>query len=278
MFQGNNPTLREDVFRQAVSAPSWAELDATAKRANTMTIQGTAIKTLVLLAISAITGVLAFNYLWSAVIAGTRGLPANTFPIMLGAMLGGLALALVMSFKPMTARFLAVPYAALQGAFIGALSLFIPLQFLGGRPNFDPNVIGTLVFQAAGLTFAIAFALGAIYSTGLVRIGGTAMKFLFAAVAGVALYAVAIMVCNGLLGMNIPNLWASASPLGIGFSALMVGLASFTLLATYQQVDDLSKGGVPKQMEWYGAFAILVELLWLYIEVLRLLAKLKSRE
>jgi uncharacterized YccA/Bax inhibitor family protein len=103
-------------------------------------------------------------------------------------------------------------------------------------------------------------------------------KIMAVAMLGLILYAVALLLCNGLLNMNLPNLWSSTSPMGIAFSGFVVLLASFSLVQDYQIIEESAAAGAPKHMEWYGAFALTVTLVWLYIEVLRLLAKLRGRE
>jgi len=114
------------------------------------------------------------------------------------------------------------------------------------------------------------------YGAGLVRVGGTAAKVICALVGAAFLYSIVLMVGNGLLGAGIPNLFWSASPLGIGFSVLMIVLASFVLILDFQFVEAGAANRLPKYMEWYAGVGLLVTLVWLYVEILRLLAKLRS--
>lgn len=272
MLNSSNPTMK--AFDRPIDAPRWEDLAASSSvPASTaggavMTVRGTAIKTGFLLAIVVVSAAMSWMKFEPLVQAKQAG---AIMPWFMGSMLGGLVLSLIVSFKPTTAPYLAPIYAAVQGVFLSALSLFISLQFLKG-------VEGALIFQAMTLTFGIAGATFIAYASGLVRIGGMVAKIMAVAMLGLILYAVALLLCNGLLNMNLPNLWSSTSPMGIAFSGFVVVLASFSLVQDYQIIEESAAAGAPKHMEWYGAFALTVTLVWLYIEVLRLLAKLRGRE
>jgi uncharacterized YccA/Bax inhibitor family protein len=187
----------------------------------------------------------------------------------MGGLLGGLVLGLVITFVPRTAPYLSPVYAVAEGGVLALFSYFITVRAIGTADT-------GMIFQAVGLTFAIAGGLAVAYSAGLVRVGGTAMRVMIVAGAGLFLYFITLVVCNLFLGMNLPNLWASASPLGIGFTVLCLILASLFLVLDFQFIEAGVARGAPKHMEWYGAFGILVTLVWLYIEVLRLLSKLRN--
>lgn len=253
-----NPAL------QAFHRPqTWADLDTAAKKARSMTLGGTVIATGVLLALCAVSAMFTWGFVSQ---------PANfntAIMIGLGGGLGGFVLALVISFNPKSAPFLGPVYAIAEGAFIAVASFLITTRFMKQADT-------GLIFQAVTITFAIAGGMLAAYAGGLIRIGGTVAKVMLVALSGLCVYVVAIIVCNGLLGMNIPNLYTNASPMGIGFTALCVVLASLFLVLDFQHIEAGIKTGAPRYMEWYGAFGLLVTLVWLYIEVLRLLAKLRS--
>jgi uncharacterized YccA/Bax inhibitor family protein len=233
-----------------------------------MTVRGTAIKTGFLLGLCAIAAVWSWTRFQAVVQGGSGG---AMMPWLIGAALGGFVLAMIISFSPRTAPFLSPVYAVLEGIFLGVLSVILPLSYGKGV---DPG----LAFQAAALTFGIAGAAFVTYASGVVRLGGTAMKMVAIATGGVAIYAIALMLCNGIFHLGLPNLWASASPLGIGFSILVIVLAAFNLVMDYQTIEAGAAGGAPKYMEWYGAFGLTVTMVWLYIEVLRLLSKLNRRD
>ncbi len=271
--RSGNPTLN------AFQAPSYADLSDTSvargavaqTRAGTMTLSGTVVKTATLLAVCGITAVLV----WKAMLGGVFGITLSPFPTLLVGGLGGFALAMVISFVPKMAPFLATIYAVLEGAAMSAFSLFVAERWLGGADN--PNATGT-IFQAVLLTFTIAAGMLVAYWSGLLKGGKVFTGVLMTGLFGLILYGVTLFIGNFLLGGAIPNLYASASPIGIGFTALCLVLASMFLVLDFRLIDQGVKGGAPKHMEWYGAFALLVTLVWIYIEVLRLLAKLQSRD
>lgn len=268
-MSSSNPAFK--AFDRPIDAPNWADLASAPSAAavpGAMTVRGTAIKTGILLAIviaSAIGSWLKFEPLIQAKQFG------QVFPWVIGASIIGLVLSLVVGFAPKTAAYLAPIYAAAEGIFLAGISLFISLQFTKGIDT-------GLIFQAMILTFGIAGATFIAYASGLVRIGGMVSRIMMVALAGVCIYAVALLLCNGVFKMNLPNLWASTTPIGIAFSGFVVVLASFTLVQDYQIIEESAASGAPKHMEWYGAFALTVTLVWLYIEVLRLLAKLRSKD
>jgi uncharacterized YccA/Bax inhibitor family protein len=249
-----NPALQQFVQPQTWDRPG-VRAAATPR---TMTVAGTAIKAGILLAICAVVAVAVWSW------ANTAASPGVVFGPTLGAILAGVVLALVISFKPATAPFLAPIYAVTEGVFVGAVSWFVPYRYQVGE---------AVVFQAAGLTFGILLALLIAYSAGLVRLGSTATKVVTVATGGIAIYYLAILGL-GLVGIGIPNLHVDASPLGIGFSILVICLASLNLVLDFQFIEAGVVRGAPKHMEWYGAFGLLVTLVWLYVETLRLLSKL----
>ena len=258
-----NPALR--VFEQSQTWDQFRRGEAAAapRAAGTMTVQGTAMKLGFLVALCAAAAVMVWGYITQP------GQQQMGWTIGLGGLLGGAVLGLVISFAPRTAPFLSPVYAVAEGAAMAAISYIVTTRFM---KTADPGVI----FQAVGITFAIAGGLAVAYTAGLVRIGGTAMRVMIVAGAGLCLYSLALIVCNLFLGLSVPNLWASASPLGIGFTVVCLILACFFLVLDFQFVEAGVAQGAPKHMEWYGAFGILVTLVWLYLEVLRLLAKLRQ--
>lgn len=268
-MNSSNPAFK--AFDRPIDAPSWADLASAPSAAavpGAMTVRGTAIKSGILLAIVIASAVGSWFKFEPLVQAGQGG---AIVPWALGSMLLGLVLSLVIGFAPKTSPYLAPIYAAAEGVFLAAVSLCISLRFMKG-------VDTGLIFQAMTLTFGIAGATFIAYASGLVRIGGMVSRIITIGIAGLCVYALALLLCNGLLGMNLPNLWSSASPIGIAFSGFVVVLASFTLVQDYQVIEESAASGAPKYMEWCGAFALTVTLVWLYIEVLRLLAKLRAKD
>jgi len=264
MFHSGNPTLNDSTFD---SPARWDDLAERERKATTMTVMGTVNATAILLGVCASVAVLCWYFITNN--------PSLVMPIWLGGMIGGLVLGLVISFKPKTAPFLSPIYAALEGAFLAGFSYYVAAQWV---PQPDGAVNTGIVFQAVGLTFAIFAGMLLGYWTGLIRIGPVVAKIMMTAAMGLVLYIVAMVLLNGVFGMGLPNLYSSASPMGIGFTAVCLGLASLFLVLDFQFIENGAKQNSPKYMEWYGAFGLMVTLVWIYVEVLRLLAKLRSSD
>ena len=269
--RSGNPTLN------AFQAPRQADLDgggtASAVRAEAgrMTLSGTVVKTGVLLATCGVAAVLV----WKMMTASLFGVTLSPVLATFGGMIGGLVLGLIITFVPKLAAVLSTPYAALEGAFLAGLSLFVAERFLGGADN--PAATGT-IFQAVMLTFAITASMLVAYGTGIIKGGKVFQAVVITGAGGLMLYVAALWIGNGIFKAGIPNLYSSSSPLGIGFTAICLVLASMFLVLDFRMIDEGVKRGAPKHMEWYGAFSLLVTMVWIYIEVLRLLAKLQSRD
>lgn len=264
MFRTSNPVLRDDTF----AGQRWGGImndlqrhesgGAVAALPGTMTIRGTAIKTGILVGLCSIVAVLTYG----AVDAGKVN---AMIPVAAGG-LGAFVIALILAFWNKGAPFLGPIYAVLKGAFLGAITLLIAKQF---GPKGE-----AIIGPAIGLTLGIAFSLAIAYAFGLIRIGSTMAKVIVVATMGLCLFYLAQFI----LGMfQIPFLMQvhQAGPIGIGFSLFVIVLAAFNLVMTFQAADEGVRNGAPKYMEWYMGFAILVELAWLYLEILRLLDKIR---
>jgi uncharacterized YccA/Bax inhibitor family protein len=249
-----NPALR-----QFVQPQTWDRLTA-AEESKTMTVAGTAIKTGILLAICVSVAVFAWQWAKTANSVSAIGAPLTV------TILAGIILGLIIAFKPAAAVVLGPIYAVSEGVFIGIASWLIPHQFKVGEA-----VIG----QAAGLTFGILLVLLIAYASGLVRLGSTATKVLIVATGGVAAYYLGVFTLN-LLGFGVHSIGYDTSPMGIGFSALVVILASLNLVLDFQFIEAGVMRKAPKHMEWYGAVGLMVTIVWLYFETLRLLAKMRD--
>jgi uncharacterized YccA/Bax inhibitor family protein len=229
-------------------------------RSNVMTIRGTVIKTGVLTAICAIAAV----FTWSMLRGGSQS-EGLTWGI--GGALAAAVCGLVLFFAPRTAPYVSPVYAAAEGLFVGAISYLVPVMY-----NKAPEGV---VIQAVMLTFGILFALLAAYGAGLVRIGGTARKVILVATAGICFYYIAGVLMQ-MMGIPIIRLGWDAGPMGIGFSIVVVVIASLNLVLDFQYIEAGAANGAPKYMEWYAGYGLLVTLVWLYIESLRLLSKLRK--
>ncbi len=175
----------------------------------------------------------------------------------------GLGLAILTIVKPKIARFSAPAYAVAEGIFIGAISRFYEASFKG------------IVLQAVGLTVGVFIMMLVLYATGTIKVTDKLRKGVFAATGAVAIVYLATFVLR-LFGGDVPFIHNSG-PVGILFSLAVVGIASFNLLLDFDFIERGVKMGAPRYMEWYGAFGLILTLVWLYLELLRLLSKLRSR-
>ncbi|MEM1099315.1 MAG: Bax inhibitor-1/YccA family protein [Planctomycetota bacterium] len=261
MFNSGNPAMNENTF-----AMPYDRADAIS-RPEGMTVMGTVYKTMLLLLAVVASGTFTWNMAMSS---GT--IPgAWTF----GGMIAGLVLALVIIFKPTTAPFLSPLYAVAQGLFLGGVSAFYEMNFGAGQSSGGVALNG-IVIQAVGLTFGVTAAMLIAYATRIIRVTEKLRAGIIMAVGGVMLFYV-VSIVLGLFGVDVPLLHSNG-PLGIGISLVIVAIAAFSLLLDFDLIERGSAAGAPKYMEWYGAFGLMVTLIWLYLEILRLLAKLQSRD
>jgi len=275
MIRTANPAFRgfEQPQRwEDLASADGRTLDAPAR---VMTVTGTAYVTAILVGLCVATAVIAWTPFSNMAASGNTG---GLFGISLGASLVGFLVFLGMSFAKAASPFIAPIYAILQGVFLSGFSIIIATRFLppieGAEGTMTPDT--GLIFQAVLLTFGVLAGLLTAYATGLVRIGGTMAKIMMCLLGAKLVYIVALLVGNGLLGLGIPNLYTDASPMGIAFSAIAVVLASMFLIMDFQYIEAGAQQRLPKHMEWYAGAGLLVTLVWLYIEILRLLAKLRS--
>jgi uncharacterized YccA/Bax inhibitor family protein len=264
-MRSSNPVFNSATYQEA---PSWMGAMSQAQdRPTTMSVRGTAIKTLYLLAIT----IAAAAASW-----GTYKLnPGMIMPTMIGSLIGSIAASIVMLKKPQISGWVVPVFAFFEGLFVAAISVAIvfysPLaKFVDGEA-----AAFEMVGQAAGLSLAITGAMLIGYATGVLRLSGFMKKMVIVMVAGVSIYYVGTFVINLITQQEtIPRLGMDAGPIGIGFSIFVIVLASLMLLLDFQFIDDGVKRGLPKYYEWIGAFGILTTVVWLYIEILKLLAKL----
>jgi len=245
LFKTSNPALNENTFRDRVAVAGEA-----------MTLQGTVNKTGILLVCVIATAA------WTWGIVHSQA-PEAAAPWMLGGLIGGLVFALVTIFKkewsPITAPF----YALCEGLALGRISAFLELSYPG------------IAIQALGLTFGVTAVMLVLYTSGMVRATPKFTMGVIAATGGIFLVYVADMILR-IFGHQVPLL-NSAGPLGIGISVVIVIVAALNLILDFDFVETGVHAGAPKYMEWYGAFGIMVTLVWMYLEILRLLAKMRQR-
>jgi len=251
-MRSGNPALKDSTFLDLNSGT------VVQGGGTTMTLNGTVNKTAFLLVMT-LAGAL---YTWNLFFASNG--TANLMPYILVGGIGGFVVAMVTIFKKTWAPVTAPLYAGLEGVFIGAISAMFELRFPG------------IVMQAVGLTFGTLAALLMAYRSGLIKVTENFKLGVVAATGAIfLLYLVNMgMRLFGFEGMGFIH---DSGLLGIGFSAVVVVIAALNLVLDFDFIEKGVEQNAPKYMEWYAAFGLLVTLIWLYLEMLRLLSKLQSR-
>ena len=247
LFKSSNPTLQEKSYEGTIFHGMAGE--------QAMTVKGTMNKLGFLLLAMGVTTV----YSWNQAVKGE-----NVMPLILVGVFGGLALAIVMMFKKQWAPFLAPVYALMEGLFVGAVSAFYDFAAPG------------LPMQAVALTLIVALVMFLIYRYRIIRVTGRFRMVITIATIALGLFYLVQWITFLAMGSPIGSFTNASTPLGIGFSVLVVGLASFNLLLNFDTIEKGVEMGASKYMEWYSAFGLLVTLVWLYLEILRLLSKLRD--
>jgi uncharacterized YccA/Bax inhibitor family protein len=242
-MRSGNPVLKSDTFD---IAPEGAR----------MTLGGTVNKTAILLALCFCTAMYAWGKFYST------GNPAEVIPLVIGGAIGGLVLALVTVFKKEWAGITAPLYALAEGLVVGGVSAFYEAKYPG------------IVVQAVGLTFGTLACLLLAYKSGLIKATENFKLGVVAATGGIALlYLVSFVM--GFFGKSIGFIHEGGT-FGILFSLFVVVIAALNLVLDFDFIEQGAEQGAPKYMEWYGAFGLTVTLVWLYLEMLRLLSKLRK--
>lgn len=248
-MRSNNPVLQPKAFQGLL---------ATGER---MTINGTIAKTGILLALAVFTA----GWTWARFSTAMQGgnvaaaMGAVT-PFLWGGMIAGLVLALVTVFKKEWAGITAPLYAIAEGFALGGISAFMNLRY--------PNI----VFQAVMLTLGVLAVMLLAYRSGWIKVTDKFRMGVVAATGAIALLYVVDIGLNAFTSIRIPFIHESGL-MGIGFSLLVVGLAALNLVLDFDMIEQADAHGLPKYMEWYCSFALMVTLVWLYLEILRLLGK-----
>ncbi|WP_339062391.1 Bax inhibitor-1/YccA family protein [Tepidibacillus marianensis] len=219
-----------------------------------MTVNGTINKAMILFII-----VVGSAYvLWNRYMQG--GVDSIGSWMMIG-LIGGLVAALTMAFVPRMASVLAPVYAVFEGMALGGLSAMYEQRYAG------------ITMQAVGLTFGVFAVMLMIYRFRLIRVTDKLRKMVIGATFGILLVYIVDMIM-GIFGSQFTFIHDS-SPLSIGISLVVVAIAAFNFVLDFDMIEQGSKMGIPKYMEWYGAFSLIVTLVWLYVEILDLLRKLR---
>lgn len=237
-----------------MSAKVFDKQAGLASETEAMTVQGTVNKTALMLIILLLPAI----YTWNLYFSGD-----NVITFIWGGAIAGLVLAVITVFKKEWSPITAPAYAACEGLFLGALSAMFEAQYTG------------IAIQAMALTFGTLGSLLLAYRTGLIVVTENFRKGVVAATGAIAL----VYFLNFIMSMfdiNMPYLHSNGV-IGIGISLVIVVVAALNLVLDFDFIERAAEQNMPKYMEWFGAFGLIVTLVWLYIEFLRLLSKIRSR-
>ena len=276
----SNPVLNERTLKSATT--TWAPPEpgsghfppvndgpVSSWTGKVMTVSGTICATatlFVLLLASA-----AFGWIRTGepeLVQGSDGTIGYNYTIPMLAWVGlfvGIGLTFLLMFKPHLAKFIAPIYAIAEGFFVGAISRMYETYYDG------------IVVQAAGATIAVFGVMLVLYRTRIIRVTSRFRQVVTAATMGVMVFYGVCMVIRLFAGADSISFLSSPSLLGIGFSVLVAGLAAFNLALDFDFIERGAEQGLSKDFEWYAAFGLLVTIIWLYLELLRLLSKLRER-
>lgn len=241
----SNPVFGEEVYERC---------EYVAGARNVMTVQGTAIKTAVLLLVLFSTA----TYTWTLAVAGA---PLARTLMLVGA-IGGLVLALITTFKPTAAPYTSPIYAALEGLFLGGLSAMYDRAYAG------------IAINAIALSAGTLLGMLALYGTGVIKATEKFKMGVVAATSAIFFVYLASMALR-LFGVDMPFIHQT-SLIGIGFSCVVVVIAALNLVLDFDFIEEGVQHQAPQYMEWYGGFGLLVTLVWMYVEILRLLSKIQG--
>ena len=253
LFKSGNPTLSEKIFNTTVDD----------QQQGIMTARGAMNK---------------FGFLFLMVIAGAgftwhlyyQGKAQTMMPLMMVGVFGGLITALVITFKRSWAPFLAPLYGLLEGLFLGAISAIMNEAFSTRYPG--------LIIQSVGLTLGVAVAMFMLYNFRIIRVTEKFRSVLFTATIGIGIFYLVTWIVR-MFGVQMDfMMMGNGSLLGIGISLFVVVIAALNLIMDFDMIEQGAAMGAPKYMEWYCAFGLMVTIVWLYVEILKLLSRFSRRE
>ena len=242
----------------ALNAKTFTGFPRVADSSEAMTIQGTVNKTLLMLVLLLIPAAWVWRQFFAA------GTPQAIMPWLYIGVFGGLVVAIVTIVKRQWSVVTAPLYAILEGLAIGGISAFFEARFPG------------IVIQAVALTFGTLLCLLLVYKSRLIKVTARFRLGVVAATGGIAIIYV-ITIVLGFFGIHMPYIHDSGI-VGICFSLFVVAIAALNLVLDFDFIENGAASGAPKFMEWYAAFGLMVTLIWLYLEILRLLSKIGSRK
>ncbi len=248
----SNPVFKERVFERGYASSS-----------EVMTVNGTVNKTALMLLLVVAAAIFTWNKFFDAAATNPEAALGVVGPWLLVGGIGGFITVLVTVFRPQSSGISAPVYAVFEGLLLGGLSAVFESMYTG------------IVMRAVALTLAVFAAMLFLYRSGIIKVTRKFMLGVFAATAGIALvYLVGFIA--GLFGTQMNFLYGNSN-FSIGFSLVVVAVAALNLVLDFSFIERASESGAPKYMEWYGAFGLMVTLVWLYLEILRLLSKMASR-
>ena len=253
MIQSSNPTLSSEVFRSQHAGANSA----------VMTVEGAVNKCILAIILTLASAFVVWT--WPPIAEFIMAtVSSGGFMRLLVFLIAPLAICLTITFKPQLSPVLTPVYAVMEGAILAGITFFFEAMYPG------------IAFQAVMLTFLTLFAMLLAYKSGVIRATPLFKKVLYCSIGGIFLFYMFHMIA-GLFGFHMTFL-QEPSPLSIGFSIVVVAVASFSLILDFDFIERAgNSGSAPKYMEWYAAFGLLVTLVWLYVEILRLLALLQDR-
>ena len=250
LFRTSNPAMKDSVFSKIATDSS-----------NSMTVKGAVNKTLILLGLAIVSGA----YTWRIF---TNSIDPNAFmPWMIGGLIGGLVMALIVVFRPKTATWAAPIYALLEGLFLGAISAWFEYAFADKFPG--------IVLTAVAITVLTLLVMLMLYRSGIIKMSNKLRSGIITATGAVALFYLVAIVMR-LFGADTSVILGSGL-LSIGISVVIVVIAAMNFLLDFEFIEKGSAASMPKYMEWYGAFGLMLTIVWLYLEILKLLAKIANR-
>jgi uncharacterized YccA/Bax inhibitor family protein len=251
-FKSGNPTLKESAYDGTI----FQDISTGQE----MTIAGTMNKFGFLFLMMIGSTLFSWSYFYKG---------NDPMPLMLVGVFGGLALALVMAFKKPWAPYIAPAYALLQGLFVGSVSAWYDYAFRTSYPG--------IVMQAVGLTLVVTLVMYLLYKFRIIKVTQKFRSVITIATISIGIFYLIQWIGFSIFKTTIGAFTMASTPLGIGFSVVVVCLAALNLLLDFDMIEKGVEKRAPKYMEWYSAFGLLVTLVWLYLEILRLLSKLKDR-
>ncbi|MEO7922828.1 MAG: Bax inhibitor-1/YccA family protein [Chitinophagaceae bacterium] len=244
IFKSSNPTLQEKTYQGTILEG----IDT----GEVMTVKGTMNKFGILMMLM----IASTLFAWSQFYKGS-----DPKPLMMIGVFGGLGLALIMAFRVKLAVYLAPVYAILEGLFVGSISAMYDYAYPG------------LPTQAVALTLLVTLIMFLLYRYRIIKVTKKLRTVVVVATSAIAIFYLIQWITYLASGSPIGGFTNAATPLGIGFSILVVGLAAFNLLLNFDTIEKAVELRAAKYMEWYSAFGLLVTIVWLYLEILRLLSK-----